>query len=206
MYAWIEGTLEHVEPTQVVLSTHGIGYLLAIPLRLFSELPSIGSKLRLYTSFQVRENHQALYGFGSAEERRCFDMLLHVTGIGPKVALAILGHMPPETLYTALYHKDIPALCAIPGIGKKSAERMLIEMRDRCQEQMHAFAEALPRNVAGHVAGNQRLDATARDARDALVQLGYSVAKAEQAVQAVIKQVDSPVPLSLLITRALKAI
>lgn len=202
MYAWIEGTLEQVEPTQVVVSTQGVGYLLAIPLRLFSQLPAVGVKVRLYTSFQVRENHQALYGFSSDQERRCFDMLLHVTGIGPKVALSILGHMTPEALYTALYHKDIPALCAIPGIGKKSAERMLIEMRDRSQEQMHAFAEVLP----GSVARDQRLDAAARDARDALVHLGYSVAKAEQAVQEVLKQADAPVPLSMLITRALKAI
>lgn len=213
MYAWIEGRLEHSEPTYVVVSAHGVGYMLTIPLRTFAGLPAIGSALRLYTSFQVRENSQALYGFASETERRCFDTLLHITGIGPKVALSILGHLTPEALYTALYTQDVRTLCAIPGIGKKSAERLLMEMRDRCQEQMQAVAAE---GLSGASAGAGRavgaagvmslLDPISRDARDALVQLGYSVVKAEQAVKATLKTADAPMTLSTLITRALKEI
>lgn len=207
MYAWIEGRLDHTQPTYVVLSAHGVGYMLAIPLRLFANLPAIGTTLRLYTSFQIRENHQALYGFATDQERRCFDTLLHVTGIGPKVALSILGHLTLDALYTALYHEDLPTLCAIPGIGKKSAQRLLIEMKDRCQEQLSTIAEGLP---GAHI--HTKSNPIARDACNALIHLGYSLSQAEQAVQAVLKRVevnassDTPMPLSTLITHALKAI
>lgn len=198
MYAWIEGRLEHAQIDHVVLVTHGVGYLLTIPIRLFADLPAIGQVLRLYTSFQVRENHQALYGFATHQERRCFEMLLHVTGIGPKVALSILGHLTTHALYTALYHQDIPTLCGIPGIGKKSAERLLMEMKDRCQEEMHALADTR--------APQKTCDPLARDATHALIHLGYTPPQAEQAVQAAMKHPQTPTSLSALITQALKTV
>lgn len=197
MYAWIEGRLEHAQLDHVVLVANGVGYLLTTPIRLFTDLPAIGQALRLYTSFQVRENHQALYGFATHQERRCFELLLHVTGIGPKVALSILGHLTPDALYTALYQKDIPTLCNIPGIGKKSAERLLMEMKDRCQEELHALSTT-PKQ--------KNIDPLTRDAAQALIHLGYTPARAEAAVQAALKQPQAPTSLSSLITQALKTI
>lgn len=200
MYAWIEGRLEHAEPDYVVLTTHGVGYMLTIPIRLFADLPPLGQVLRLYTSFQVRENHQALYGFKTDTERRCFETLLRVTGVGPKVALSILGVLTPQALYTAVYQEDVKTLCMVPGIGKKSAERLLMEMKDRSQQELSASAET----AALVPAFLPKSDPLTRDARDALVHLGYSVATAEAAVHAAMKQLPAPVSLSLLITQALK--
>lgn len=133
MFAYIKGTLVQSTATSVVIETHGIGYKLFIPVSAFSQLPQIGSPLTLQTSFIVRELAQTLYGFFTLHERDFFEALLGVTGIGPKIALALIGHMSTHELQRAISNEDTAALCRVPGIGKKGAERLIIEMRDKVE-------------------------------------------------------------------------
>lgn len=131
MFAYIKGVLAQAAQAFVVIEAGGIGYKIFIPASAFSRLSHLGSEMTLQTSFIVREQAQTLYGFITANERDFFEALMGVTGIGPKIALALIGHMPLYELQQAIGQGDIATLCRVPGIGKKGAERLIIEMRDK---------------------------------------------------------------------------
>lgn len=199
MFAYIKGPLTFASPSYVVIEASGIGYKIFIPANAFGQLSQLHTPCLLYVSFVVREASQTLYGFHTAQERDFFEALLNVTGIGPKIAMALIGHMPTYELQKAISQGDIPVLCRVPGIGKKGAERLIIEMRDKVQ-LMHdpqEFAVQNPSDLRG-----QKLS----DAMSALINLGYNQQAAQNAIKKCLKDHPEQIDLALLITTALKNI
>lgn len=198
MFAYIKGVLVQSTPISVVLEANHIGYKLFVPASVFSQLPQIGSSLTLHTSFVVRELAQSLYGFFTIEERDFFEALLGVTGIGPKIALALIGHMQIYELQQAIVNGDTPALCRVPGIGKKGAERLIIEMRDKVgtisASDGHSLHQADPRAQA------------VNDAVSALINLGYNQGIAQKAIKKSLKDIPDAIDIGALISHALKHI
>lgn len=116
MYAYFKGTLVSATPSQVVLDIHGVGYIVSIPHRVLEKLPSIGQSVQLFTSFVVREFAHSLYGFLSEHERDVFDVLMNITGVGPKLALSLIGHLTLPGLQEAIAAQDVKTLCKVPGV------------------------------------------------------------------------------------------
>src|SRR5580700_10493771 len=128
MFEYIKGILARSSLTQVTLDVQGIGYRLQIPFNHFAKLPALGTETLLYVSCVIREDSHKLYGFLTEHERDLFEHLIDISGIGPKTALALIGHMELQQLQTAIQQGNITAVCKIPGIGKKTAERLIVEM------------------------------------------------------------------------------
>ncbi|MCC5832409.1 MAG: Holliday junction branch migration protein RuvA [Chlamydiales bacterium] len=188
MYAYIKGTLAEATPLEAVVEAHGIGYRIFVSVKDFARLPQIGDRLFLYTSFVVRELSQTLYGFFAKEERDLFEKVITVSGIGPKTGMALIGHLTLPELEKAIQSHDSVSLAKVPGIGKKTAERLIIELQGRSKVQ------PLPEQFGGRIA----------DALQALIQLGYTQATAEKAVRKAADSLSSDCDLSDLITAALK--
>ncbi len=131
MIARVEGVLIEKTPEAVVLDVHGVGYELRVPLSTFFELPDEGKTVRLRVHTHVREDALLLFGFGTELERTLFRLLIGASGVGPKLALAILSGLPSDKLIAALRAGNLAALVGIPGVGKKTAERIVVELRDR---------------------------------------------------------------------------
>jgi Holliday junction DNA helicase RuvA len=172
MIAHLRGRLLTKEPNRAIVDTAGVGYELAISIPTYSELPNAGGEVSLHVHTHVREDAIALFGFLRADEKRLFEKLIAVSGIGPKLAITILSGMSADFLVTAIRGNDLAALTKVPGIGKKTAERMVLELRDK----LDAFAAAPPKPAATPVEA---------DVRSALVNLGYPEAAAEKAIAAV---------------------
>lgn len=199
MIAFIQGTLAAKKPTEVVLDVNGIGYRLFIPTSTFEHLPDVAKQVRLLTHFHVREDAQVLFGFHSEGERKAFEMMLGVTGIGPRLALAALSAMSPRELRTHILSGDAGFLTSIPGVGRKTAERLIVELRDR-----FADAAELERVEMDGLAATA-VDAGARaDALAAMEQLGYSRAAAEKAIRIVMKKHPEVTSADELVRRALR--
>jgi holliday junction DNA helicase RuvA len=173
MIGRLTGRLAEKNPDQVLLDVGGVGYLVHIPLSTFYELPEAESPTSLWIHTHVREDTLALYGFLSERERALFLLLLSVAGIGPRVALTVLSGIPPVELVDALRKQDVRRLIAIPGVGKKTAERMVLELADKANRFAAEPETALPAAIA------------ADDVLSALVNLGYRKAEAERAVDAI---------------------
>jgi len=172
MIGRLTGRLATKAPDQILLDVAGVGYLVHIPLSTFYELPEVESPVTLSIHTHVREDTLALYGFLTERERSLFLLLLSVAGIGPRVALTVLSGIPPAELVGALRKQDVRRLMAIPGVGKKTAERMVLELAEKAQ----AFAgEEIPEAAAA---------VEAQDVVSALVNLGYRKGEAEKAVEA----------------------
>lgn len=199
MYAYIKGTLTASTPLFVVIETNGIGYKMAVPASLYSSLPQIGNEVLLHTSFVVRELSQTLYGFLSEDVRDLFEVLLAVSGVGPKTALSIIGHLSTHNLYEAIANNDIPKICKVPGIGKKSAERLMIEIRDK----LPSLFPNKPSKFAISLEGDPRA-LMINDAMSALINLGYNQASSEKAIKKTLKDLPESIELADLITHCLK--
>jgi holliday junction DNA helicase RuvA len=191
--ARIEGVLVEKAPDAVVIDVNGVGYELRVPLSTFFELPDEGKTVRLRVHTHVREDAFLLYGFGTELERTLFRLLLGASGVGPKLALAILSGLPVEKLVAALRQGNLAALVGVPGVGKKTAERIVVELRDRV-----AGIEA----SAAPVRAVQ--DDVAAQAESALVNLGYPRAHAEKAVQRALAALPESPALESLIKEALR--
>lgn len=198
MYAFIKGTLISANGSRAVVEASGIGYLIFIPPSVMAKLPQTGSQVLLHTSFVVRELSQALYGFLSEQERDLFEVLMGVTGIGPKLALSIIGHLTLHDLHRAISGGDIPILCKVPGIGKKMAERLIIELRDKLPE-LGTFA---PSDLAIQISDPNALKI--RDAMGALINLGYNHMTAQKAIKKTLTEMSEEIDLPTLITHSLK--
>ncbi|NWO02338.1 MAG: Holliday junction branch migration protein RuvA [Idiomarinaceae bacterium] len=186
MIGHIQGVLTSKQPPEVVLDVQGIGYEIQLPMTCFYQLPPIGETIKLITHFVVREDAQLLYGFISASERSLFRLLLKTQGVGPKLALAILSGMSADEFVMAVNQNDVTRLVKLPGVGKKTAERLVIEMRDRLKDWQPStpFTDRAPLDSQGMDAGEHPADART-DAISALQSLGYKENQAEKALQKV---------------------
>lgn len=177
MISFLRGTLVELLPTQVVIDVGGVGYEVAIPISTYEKLSPPGSTVYLRTHLQVREDAHVLYGFASPEERDLFRLLLaQVSGVGPKLALAVLNGMTPVQFRGAVVEGDVARLAKIKGLGKKTAERIVVELRDRV-----GVSSAWEAASARH--SMTPAEAAANDAVLALIALGYKQAEAAKAVQ-----------------------
>lgn len=197
MYAFISGFLNHISPIRIIVNANGIGYLIHIPPNVYTSLPAVGEKVMIHTLLVVREQSQTIYGFNSAEERDCFETLQDVTGVGPKMALSLIGHLPPPRLQEAIHNQDIGRICNVPGIGKKTAQRLIIELADKLtfnsSPNPNEWAVKLdPKNQ------------TIRDAMSTLINLGYTQSNAEKVLKRTLDNGGEKLELAALITAALK--
>src|SRR6266567_1632166 len=176
MIAHLRGTLLAKHPNQAVVETGGIGYDVTISVPTFSDLPGLGSNVALHIHTHVREDVIALYGFLRPEEKQLFEKLITVSGIGPKLAITILSGMAADDMVKAIRGNDVVRLTKIPGVGRKTAERMVLELRDK-----------LPPAGTDQVHVVPSLSATQEDVLSALVNLGYQRVMAEKALRSVEK-------------------
>jgi Holliday junction DNA helicase RuvA len=176
MIAHLRGKLLAKHPNQAIVETSGVGYDVTISVPTFSDLPDLGSDVALHIHTHVREDVIALYGFLRPSEKLLFEKLITVSGIGPKLAITILSGMAADEMVGAIRGNDLARLTRIPGIGKKTAERMVLELRDKLPEPSTAAPVAAA------------LNATEEDVISALVNLGYQRPLAEKAVAAASKE------------------
>lgn len=176
MIAHLRGKLLVKRPNQAIVEAGGIGYDISISVPTFSDLPAAGSEVALHIHTHVREDQIALYGFRHPAEKQLFEKLITVSGIGPKLAMTILSGMPADEMVAAIRGNDIARLIKVPGVGKKTAERMVLELRDK-----------LPLERPGEVAAPVTLSDTEQDVLSALMNLGYQRVAAEKAMAAVTK-------------------
>jgi holliday junction DNA helicase RuvA len=179
MISRLSGTLLEKQPTQIILSVFGVGYELFIPLSTFSLLPEVGEEISLLTHLHVREDAWCLYGFASADERRLFRLVISISGIGPKAGLTILSGIGVDGFKRAVRDRDLVSLTAISGIGKKTAERIIIELKDKLGIDDSERSDSRE----GFGDGSSLLS----DSRNALMALGYKKEQAETAVKKVMK-------------------
>jgi Holliday junction DNA helicase RuvA len=193
MIGWLHGRLIAKHPPALTVDVNGVGYELEAPMSTFYDLPPAGSEIELFTHLVVREDAQVLYGFATEAERRLFRGLLKVSGVGPKIALGLLSGISVEGFLRCIEMEDADSLVRIPGIGRKTAERLLIEMRDRVGNLARAGEEAQGSGATGHAH---------TEAFNALVALGYKPAE----VGRLLKAADgSDGSVEDLIRRALQA-
>ena len=176
MIAHLRGRLLAKHPNQAVVETGGVGYDVVISIPTFSDLPDAGSEVALHIHTHVREDQIALYGFLKLAEKGLFEKLITVSGIGPKLAITILSGMAADEMVGAIRGNDVTRLTRIPGIGKKTAERMVLELRDK-----------LPAGGAPETPPVSSMSATEEDVLSALLNLGYQRPAAEKAVASVVK-------------------
>jgi Holliday junction DNA helicase RuvA len=180
---YLQGKLVEKHPTRVVIDVQGVGYEVLIPLSSFDKLPAVNEPCRVLTYDYVREDTHTLFGFADEVERDLFTRLLSITGIGPKLALSALSGLSPRDFKAAVVEGDVKRLTSISGIGKKVAERIVVELRDKLSE-----GEAMEA-VAGMGEPSEE-DTKARDAAMALISLGYKQADAWKMVRATLKSAD----------------
>jgi Holliday junction DNA helicase RuvA len=201
MIAHVRGQLVAATADSAVIDAGGVGYRCLVTGSTRSRLPAMGQEVLLHTSFQVREDSMTLYGFLTQEEYDLFELLLKVDGVGPKVALSVLSAMTPDSLRRALAFEDITALCRAPGIGKKTAQRMVLELKDKVGaigvETIPLPGGAMPAAAAG--APDARLDAL-----EALMALGYSRPEAAQALEKAAKEAGEAPKTETLVRLGLK--
>lgn len=201
MIAYLKGTLVSFTPIQAIVDVQGVGYLAFIPCSLLGQLPPLGEPIQLYTTLVIREFAHSLYGFLNPFERDLFEILLNITGIGPKIALSIVGHLPLNALKSAIAHQDLLTLCKVPGIGKKTAERLLIELRDKL-----SLIDPMDSSNLQFKTAHTILTQQVNDAMLALINLGYNQHTAQKAIKDSLKELDEPHDLAVLITVALTKI
>jgi len=176
MIAYLRGKLISRHPNQAIVETGGVGYDVTISVPTFSGLPALGGDVALHIHTHVREDQLALYGFLKVEEKQLFEKLITVSGIGPKLAITILSGMAAQELGTAIRGNDLARLTKIPGIGRKTAERLVLELRDK----LPAVGQDVPAAIA-------TLNSVQEDVLSALVNLGYQRTVAEKALASVAK-------------------
>jgi Holliday junction DNA helicase RuvA len=186
----VQGTILEKSPQHVVVDVHGLGYEIDIPLTTYFELGETGAAIVLFTHLVVREDAQLLFGFATAAERELFRLLIKVNGVGPKLAVAILSGVDAHSFARCIQNSDVKTLTSLPGVGKKTAERLIIELRDR-----------LPNLPQPGAVVQQVVDDFMSDAEAALIGLGY---KPQEAARALAQVEDPSASVEMLIRQALK--
>lgn len=193
MIGYLKGTLVEKQPPSLMIDVNGIGYEVEAPMSTFYQLPATGSAVTLHTHLHVREDAQQLFGFASKAERSLFRDLIRISGVGAKLALSVLSGISADDFVATVQAGDTATLTKLPGVGKKTAERLIMEMRDR-----YADAAVLPAAVSSDVHVSQD---TAQEAFSALIALGYKPAEATR----LLKNVDGEgLSSEQLIRRALQ--
>ncbi|MCQ4346869.1 Holliday junction branch migration protein RuvA [Pseudomonas stutzeri] len=198
MIGRLRGTLAEKQPPYLLVDVGGVGYELEMPLSSLYRLPALGEAVTLHTHLVVREDAHLLYGFAEKRERELFRELIRLNGVGPKLALALMSALEVDDLVRCVQNEDLKALTRVPGVGKKTAERLLVELRDRFKAW-----DALP-SIAPLVVEPQRdalVSSAESDALSALVALGFKPAEASRAVSLVL---EDGLSSEELIRRALK--
>ncbi len=191
MIARLVGRLARKSPDALIVDVHGVGYRVMVSLNAFATLPNEGEPVELEIHTQMRENALELFGFLDRREKSLFAALLAVSGVGPRMALNILSGMPTGDLLDALGRGDVPRLVSMPGVGKKTAERLVVELKDRVRQLRAEVPEQ------GHAPGDVEAEAVS-----ALVNLGYRQAEAERVVRQVVPQAGGD--LGVVIRQALQ--
>jgi holliday junction DNA helicase RuvA len=189
MIARLNGLLIDKTPPLIIVDCNGVGYEVEVPMSTFYNLPELGQKVQLLTHFVVREDAQLLYGFGSEQEKNTFKQLLKVNGIGAKSALSILSGLSVDDLVHAVSQQEVAMLMRVPGIGKKTAERMLLELKDKF-------------TVTGSTTAQPQAKSASHDVLNALLALGYN----EREASAAVKLLDKDVSVTDGIKLALKSL
>ena len=198
MIASLRGVLAEKDAAQCVIETGGVGYRVSVSSHTARALPATGDPVFLHTHQVVREDAVQLFGFAELEERRLFELLITVSGVGPKVALAVLSGLAPPALARALRDENIAQLVGIPGVGRKTAERLIVELRDKLELAVTARSPAAPAAGKGVLPKTEQFD----DAVAALIRLGYSQAQAQDALRKVMVT-DEEQSLETLVRQAL---
>lgn len=203
MIAFLRGRVAESWPNQVIVDVNGVGYHVLIPLSTFDRLPQIGGEVQLLTHYHVTDRDHTLYGFFSSEERDLFRLLIdRVSGIGPKMGLAVLSGLPVPAFKDAVIREDVAALARISGVGKKTAERIVLELKDKVGV-VGAWQEA-----KASTAAHDPAKAAQSDAVLALIALGYKQGEAQKTVQAMLKQPgfdSASLDVNKLVREALRA-
>ncbi len=185
MFSYIKGTLEEYWEDTIVVESGGIGWNIHVPLSVLDRLPHVGDPIKIYTSFQVKEDSMTLYGFFSRQDLKMFNRLLGVNGIGPKAALGILSCLNPDDLRMAIIAEDAKAIARAPGIGPKTAKRVILDLKDKISMDEvlpQEFTQGQTDTVKAAASG---VDGAGKEAIEALVALGYSPTEATKAVRQV---------------------
>ncbi|MDE2714987.1 MAG: Holliday junction branch migration protein RuvA [Limisphaerales bacterium] len=195
MISFLKGKLAEALPTQVVIDVNGVGYEVLIPLSSFDKLPLPGGEVTLLTHLAIRDDAHVLYGFSTENERDLFRLLIrHVSGIGPKLALNVLSGTTPASFRAAVAHGDVKALSCISGVGKKTAERIVVELKDKLGDET-----ALTSGAAA-TADDQKM----ADAISALIALGSKPKDAQDAIRAAMTMLGPDQPVDALVRAALQ--
>ena len=195
MISFLKGKLAEALPTQVVIDVNGVGYEVLIPLSSFDKLPMPGGEVTLLTHLAIRDDAHVLYGFSTETERDLFRLLIrHVSGIGPKLALNVLSGTTPTSFRAAVAHNDVKALSCISGVGKKTAERIVVELKDKLGDET-----ALTSGAAA-TADDQKM----ADAISALIALGSKPKDAQDAIRAAMTMLGPDQPVDALVRAALQ--
>ncbi len=198
MIALISGKIASKHISSVVIDVQGIGYHVYIPLTTFYELPEVGQQITLQIHTHVKEDAINLYGFYTVQEKELFQLLISVSGIGPKMAMNILSGIPTQELLQAICDGNVAKLTRIPGVGKKMAERLVLELKEKASKQMMI-------EVAPGTAAQKRVDdMITEDVLSALVNLGYKNGVAKDALDKAIRQSDGEMVMDKLLKKALK--
>lgn len=198
MITFLDGQLVEAFPSHVVLGVHGVGYHVQIPLSSYDKLPPVGGQIKLLTQLVVREDAHLLYGFATAAERDLFRLLVtHVSGIGPKTALDILSGTSVTNFKAAVVESNVKVLSQIKGVGKKTAERIVVELKDKV-----GVAAAWQAASAEHAPSEQEVQMN--DAILALISLGYKQVEAHKAVKEAVAKAGGPLETEELVRQGLK--
>lgn len=181
MIGFLRGKLIHKSPPQLLLDVHGVGYEIEAPMTTFYDLPVLGEEVKLHTHLVVREDAHILFGFASETERMLFRILIKVNGVGPKLALTVLSGQSVDEFYRCVNDNDVKALVRLPGVGQKTAERLIIEMRGRLPELSGTSVSQNKNSSANTVVGNS----PKQEAVTALCALGYKPQDAARMVQSI---------------------
>jgi Holliday junction DNA helicase RuvA len=196
MITFLEGTLIEKQPGRAVLNVGGVGYEVLIPLSSFERLPPEGAACKVLTYHHVREDAQELFGFATEQERRLFLMLYSVNGVGPKTALGVLGGLSVREIKTAIAEGDVKRLSSVKGLGRKTAEKIIVDLKDKLTD-----GEVLEA-VSGAEASSPE-EMRTRDAVLALISLGYKQADALKMIKDVLPKISAGVSVEDLVRRAL---
>ena len=194
MFDYLHGKLTYAEASKATLEIGGLGYALLIPLSTFVRLPQVGSAVTLYIATHYNDEGPRSFGFLERRERDLFFTLTGVQGVGPKTALGLIGHLSREEFLEAVATAEPTRLMKVPGVGKKTAERLLLELKDKLQREITTLAEGTTTKELGLFA----------DAVSALVHLGYPTQNSQNAVRKALQLPDAPTSLPFLISAALK--
>ena len=186
MISYVKGELTEIFNDMIVVESNGIGYNINVPTSVIEQISSIGNEVKIYTYLNVKEDECSLFGFLTRDDLNMFKMLISVNGIGPKVAVGALSNISSDDLRFAVLSDDVAAIKALPGIGPKTAQKLIIELKDKLKLD-EVFESALARNAQGSAAktGSSSIMMIRNDAVEALVSLGYSGKDALKAVKAV---------------------